>query len=331
MPVPPAPLPEALGGYFSTAEAQRAGANRNRLRAKDMTSPFHGVRRTNADVAAERKQLEEDTEPFADKRAARRKLMTLAKMYLPVMPAGAFICGRSAAVLRGYPVDLNTELDVATISPQRAPRAKGVAGRRVAAHLAWVDELDGIPIATPATIWTMLAVDHSWRELVKIGDAIVQIPRDEYGRQRPDQVDATIEQLEEAVNAGKHRHLKKLRRALSRIAVGCSSPLETDYRLDAEDAGLPLPDLDVEIYDAHGRRLGISEFVYPELKVIVEVEGDQHRTSKNQWNRDVKKYRDYANEGWEVVRLTNDDIRVRKSAVGTVRTVLLRRGWRPGE
>src|SRR5690606_6272639 len=106
--------------------------------------------------------------------------------------------------------------------------------------------------------------------------------------------------------------------------VGSSSPLESDYRLDAEDAGLPEPVLDFEVRDGRGRLLGISEFAYPLHRTVVEIEGDHHRTSKLQWNRDIQKYRDYAAEGWEVVRLTAADVRRTRTAARIVGAVLSR-------
>jgi hypothetical protein len=108
------------------------------------------------------------------------------------------------------------------------------------------------------------------------------------------------------------------------------SPLETDFRLGASAVGLPEPDLDVEIRDHAGHRLGISDAVYPAYRTVVEVEGDHHRTARSQWNRDIEKYAAYSTEGWEVVRLTAQHIRgPRPEAAGIVRAVLLRRGWRP--
>lgn len=269
------------------------------------------------------------TGPFSKRKAMEQRLRSRTKSYLPVMSEGAFICGLTAGVLRGYPVDPGPDLDVATISPRRSPRARGVKGRRIAAHLVEVEVLDGIPITSAATTWTMLAKDLDVRSLIAVADAIVQIPRDSSGRQHPEQVQSTIDELRMAVAAGNHVGLRKLRAALERVRVGSSSKLETEYRLDAEDAGLPTPQLDVEIRDERGRLLGISEFVYPEFKVIVEIEGDQHRTSKTQWNRDLQKYRDYANAGWEVVRLTARDIRWTRTATHIVGTVLRRRGWNP--
>ncbi|GEK86275.1 hypothetical protein GCM10007198_04050 [Microbacterium aerolatum] len=74
--------------------------------------------------------------------------------------------------------------------------------------------------------------------------------------------------------------------------------------------------------------MGISEFVYREYRVVVEVEGDHHRTERTQWNRDIEKYHAYAEAGIEVVRLTSKHIRGRHpTAVEIVRAALHRHGW----
>jgi hypothetical protein len=154
----------------------------------------------------------------------------------------------------------------------------------------------------------------------------VRIPRDTRGRLQPRQQLATLEQLERAVSAGRRIGAARLREALGLIRVGSASPLETEFRLDAAQAGLPQPALDVEVRDGHGRLLGISELVYSRAKLAVEIEGDHHRTDRAQWNRDIDKYTAYAAEGWEVVRLTAAHIRGRRPrAVSIVRAALLRR------
>lgn len=325
MPISPTPLPHGLGAHFSTADAREAGVSRSRLRTLDLTVPFHGARRTASDIRAEDDAIALDSGPLARTREASRRMRSLAESFLTVMAPGAFICARSAAVIRGYPVAAPDELDVGVFSPRRAPKGAGVRGRRIEAHLAEVESLDGIPITSPATTWTMLARHLSVRALIAVGDAIVQIPRDPYGNPHPELADATVEQLRAAIEAGRQIGVAKLRVAVERIRVGSSSPLETDYRLDAEDAGLPTPVLDYEVRDARGRLLGISEIAYPALKVAVEIEGDHHRTSKKQWNRDIQKYRDYAAAGWEVVRLTSVNIRVTRDATAIVRATLARR------
>lgn len=100
--------------------------------------------------------------------------------------------------------------------------------------------------------------------------------------------------------------------------------------MDAATDGLPDPVLDVEIRNSRGRLLGVTEIAYPEFRVLVEVEGDHHRVSRDQWNRDIDKYAAYVAEGYEVVRLTSAHIRgEHPTATAVVREVLSRHGWRP--
>ncbi|MFD5213485.1 hypothetical protein [Microbacterium sp. NPDC058345] len=303
--------------------------NRRRLRAKDLASPFHGVRRTRGDIARAATDAAQDTEPGAIARARARDVGARALAYFDASTEGRFLCGISAAAVRGYPVRRSDEIDIGVTAPARAPRGKGVRGRKIAEHLVEIEVLDGIPVTTSACTWAMLGRDLTERELIVLADAMLQIPRDRFGDLHPERQGATREQLELAVDAGRRPGVKRLRRALERARVGSASPLETEYRLDAEDARLPVPELDVEIFDDQRRRIGISEIVYREQRVVVEIEGDQHRTSRRQWARDIAKYRDYADAGWEVVRLTSADIRVHRTAPAIVRAALARRGWRP--
>lgn len=327
MPTTPRPLPAALGPHFSVTQALSAGVSRRRLRANDLETPFHGARR--ASVGSEVREPVADAEPLAIDRATRARVLDAARSYKTVMPAGSFFAGRTAAVLFGAPIDHGEEVEVAVIAPRRAPRGRGIRGRKVAAHLVSVRVHDGFPIASPASTWAMLCQEFTERQLVVLGDALVRVPRDQFGRQHPESVLATPAELRAALDVGPRRPgARRLSSALSRIRVGSSSPLETEFRLDADDHGLPTPVLDAEVRHPNGRLLGISEFAYPRLRTVVEVEGDHHRTSQKQWDRDLRKYRDYADAGWEVVRLTSRNIRgVAPDAVSIVRRVLLRRGW----
>lgn len=246
------------------------------------------------------------------------------------MPSHAFYAGRTAAVLQSLPVDPGAELVVAVEAPRRPPRRFGVRGVKVPPRLAHTHTHDGLPMTTPATTWAMLGRELSVRELVALGDAIVRVPRDAKGTLRPDQQLATIAQLERAIAAGRRLGIANLREAIPLIRVGCASPLETDFRLDASASGLPEFELDVDIHDTRGNRIGITELVHRDTRTLIEIEGDHHRTDRKQWNRDIEKYAAYAAEGWEVVRLTSSHIRGhRPRAVKIVRDVLIRRGWRP--
>jgi very-short-patch-repair endonuclease len=108
------------------------------------------------------------------------------------------------------------------------------------------------------------------------------------------------------------------------------SMLETDWRENLRGAGLPEPELDVEIRDERGILLGIADGAFPRFRVAVEVQGDHHRVTREQWNRDIRKHAAYRAAGWEPVELTSTHIRSRPgSDVTLVRAALGRQGWRP--
>lgn len=326
MPRTPHPLPFGLGAHFSVAQAREAGATPRRLRAKDLTSPFHGARRVVADDVPPQ---EDDTTPFARDRRVRAAVQDSARLYATVMPAGSFFCGRTAAVLLGAPLDHGQRLEVAVCAPRRAPRARGIQGRTVAPHLVEVQAQDGLRITTPATTWAMLGRDLNERQLIVLGDALVSVPRDRRGDLHPELARASLAQLQSALDLGpRPQATHRLVAALERIRVGSASPLETEYRLDAENQGLPVPVLDMPVHDDRGRRLGISEVVYPRFRTVAEIEGDHHRLSPQQWDRDLEKYRAYSEAGWHVVRLTARNIRgARPDAIAIMRRALLLRGW----
>src|SRR5690606_151525 len=136
-------------------------------------------------------------------------------------PSGSFFCGLTAAVECGLPVDHPGDIEVAVFSPQRAPRAKGVKGRKIAPHLATVRERDGLLVSSPASTWAMLARDLSERELVAIGDAVVRVPRDRFGNPHPEQALATMAEMQAAVDAGpRPPTTARLRAALEQVRVG---------------------------------------------------------------------------------------------------------------
>ena len=228
-----------------------------------------------------------------------------------------FLAGRTAAVHLGLSVGPGALLEVGVLAPNRAPRARGVRGVKVAPHLANVIMHDEARTTDAASTWAMLGAELTIRELVALGDEIVRVPRDRRGSLVPRQKMGTIDDLANIVAAGRRRGIGRLHEALPLVRVGSASPLETDFRLDAAAGGLPTPELDVEIHDRNGTLLGITEFVFPQFRTAVEIEGDHHRTDRTQWNRDIDKYAAYAAEGWEVVRLTSAHVRGNRSAVGT--------------
>lgn len=324
MPRRPEPLPEDLGEVFSCAVASASGISPKRLRAAGLDTPFRGVRR--------RRGTEDAVAggPLADDQGVRCRVLDRARAYAQIMDGRAFFCGRTAAVLWGTSARPSSELEVGVVAPARAPRRHGIRGRQLAPTHVEVTSLQGLRVSTPASTWAMLGRDAGVRELVRIGDALVRVPRGERGRRLPEERLTTVEELAAAVAAGRRVGSAKLAEAVALIREGAMSPLETDFRLVVVAAGLPEPVLDLEIRDRAGRLAGIADAVWPEYRVIAEVEGDHHRTSRRQWARDIEKHTAYVALGFEVVRLTSAHIRPTGSAaVALVGGALRRHGWPP--
>lgn len=261
--------------------------------------------------------------------------MSRVRAHSLVLPEHAFYIGDAARAVYGLPIDdaaraATAALDVAVLAPHRGLRRPGISAAQVRPELAHSVTIDGIRVASPATLWAMSARGLDVRGLVRLGDAIVRVPRGERGRRHPDQQLATPAQLRASIEAGRRRGREKLRAALPLVRIGSMSVLETDWRLNLLNSGLPEPDLDVEVRDGGGALLGISDGAFPAYRLVVEVEGDGHRTSRRQWHRDIEKYAAYAALGWETIRLTSAHIRGPGGHdVRLVREGLTRHGWTP--
>lgn len=299
--------------------------SRRRLRAADLDATFRGAR-----LRPSPPDETEDAEaPLALDRRMRRRILSRAHAYALVAPAGSFFVGTTALAVHGLPLPRGADalpLEVAIAAPLHAPRGRGVRGVKVSPRLVRTVESEGLIVADPASTWALAGANARLRDLVVWGDALVRVPRDERTRRHPDRRLATVEKLRAAALVPWRRSRDLLLAALDLVREGSMSPLETDFRLAAGAAGLPEPELDVEMRDAVGRLIGISDLVYRAHRIVVEIEGRQHRTSDAQWNRDLDKYAALAASGWEVVRLTSRHVRPGIRGVELVAEALRRRG-----
>lgn len=263
------------------------------------------------------------------------------------MSPDAFFSHVTAALVWGIPLPLRVlrsaepgtvaahrpdrRVDVAVPLPRRGPRAAGIRTHRLAPTLLHTRERDGLRVASPATTWAQLAEELTVDELIVAGDAIIREPRLPSGvRGEPGSGLATIDQLRAAAEAGRRIGVRKLREALPQIKLGSSSPPETELRLAVLRAGLPVPALDVDVLDEHGSPIGYTELAYPHWMILIEFEGDHHRTSRAQWDRDIEKHARCVALGWTVLRYTARHVRPTPAAAVTgIRDALLRAGWRP--
>lgn len=68
--------------------------------------------------------------------------------------------------------------------------------------------------------------------------------------------------------------------------------------------------------------IGRVDLVYLELKVIIEYEGDQHRTDKGQWNTDINRQEEFGDEGWCVIWVAAERMRQPRRVVTRVARAL---------
>jgi hypothetical protein len=121
------------------------------------------------------------------------------------------------------------------------------------------------------------------------------------------------------------RGLRRLRKALPMVDAGAASPKETWLRLLIVRAGLPTPVTQIPVV-MHYRTVAVLDMGWERFKVAVEYDGDQHRTSRRQYVRDIRRLHELEDCGWIVVRVVAED---RSAAViDRVREALRRRGYR---
>jgi hypothetical protein len=103
------------------------------------------------------------------------------------------------------------------------------------------------------------------------------------------------------------------RAAVKLVRERVDSPRETWLRLCLVLAGLPEPECNLIIGNDHGP-MGRVDLVYLAFRLIIEYEGDQHRTDRNQWNHDIDRHEDFTRDHWTLIRVTSERARWRPSS-----------------
>lgn len=117
------------------------------------------------------------------------------------------------------------------------------------------------------------------------------------------------------------------RRAAGLARSEVDSVRETMLRLCLVLAGLPEPTVNPRIGTAHDA-IGRMDLVYFEYMLIVEYDGDHHRTDPRQWAIDIARQEAAAAAGWLTVRVTNQRMRRARNLVREVYQHLVERGYR---
>ncbi|WP_068188993.1 hypothetical protein [Mycobacterium sp. UM_CSW] len=101
------------------------------------------------------------------------------------------------------------------------------------------------------------------------------------------------------------RGVRRCRTALSLMDGGAQSPKETWLRLALIDAGLPRPTTQIHVTD--GNLVAYLDMGWDGPMVALEYDGDQHRTDRRQYVRDIRRAEMIHRLGWEVIKVINED------------------------
>lgn len=206
----------------------------------------------------------------------------------------AVIGGAAAAALHGarwIPDDVPVELIHTNTRPP-----DGVLTRRETLGVGETQLCDGLAVTTPERT----AFDIGRRGAVR--SAVVRL--DALAR-------ATGFKVDDVVRITKAHPctpgLRRLEAALDLVDPGAQSPRESYLRLFLIDAGLPRPQTQIPVFGADGLPVAYLDLGWPRSMVAVEYDGDQHRSDRRQYVKDIRRMEMLEELGWTVVRVVAED------------------------
>lgn len=207
-------------------------------------------------------------------------------------PRRAVVSGIAASALHGAKW-IDVESPVELLAPNARPQ-RGLLVRNENLAEDEITHVAGIPVTTPA------------RTAFDIGR---RLPRDEAVARLDALMYATPFSVEAVLLAKRYpgaRGLRRLRVALPLVDGGAASPKETWLRLLLIDAGFPRPATQIPVSDGW-RPVRILDMGWEDLKVAAEYDGDQHRTNRKAYVKDIRCQQKLQRLGWIVVRVIAED------------------------
>ncbi|MFN4002264.1 hypothetical protein [Microcella sp.] len=245
------------------------------------------------------------------------------------MQQPAWFSNTTAAGLRGLPLPRAVEngpLHVTVPRGAHTPRAQGIIGhQRDIAEPAYeqllvpcsTGELVPLPVATIGATLLTAATDLELPDLVALVDAA----------RFSDEL-ATLADIDRMLaRSARRAGAAALRRAVDRSRPGVRSRPESHLRLLLTQAGFPEPEVAPEVSTPLG--LLHPDLAWPFYRVLIEYEGDGHRTDNRVFARDLRRFDAFTDAEWSAIRCSREDLYSDPSRVlGSVARRLRARGWR---
>ncbi len=215
-----------------------------------------------------------------------------------------------ALQLYGAPIHVPSHLHVTAPLPFSQVRRPGVFGHRSA------EMLDSVLVpgtgrgmllrcATPATALLQSGGLLSFRELVVAIDHLI-LPR---GPRYRAQAMLPAEELAALLDVATGRGIRRIRAAFEVARVGAESRMESLTHFEMARMGIDDLELQAEIYDEGGARIGRFDEADRVARRLLEYDGEQHRQERAQYLKDLERLDRARAAGYAVLRLQKEHFR----------------------
>ncbi|TXL57262.1 PDDEXK family nuclease [Aeromicrobium terrae] len=285
-------IPQELRGRpFTTAEADAAGLTASMRRGRHVEQVHRGVW-----------SLADTPRTFEFQVHAAR--MALAR--------DAVLSHVSALRWLGVEVGRETPIHFSTNRP-RQTREDIVLHRRIGTISPRL--IRGIDTLGPDRSFVDSATILGIRQLVRAGDALVRAGL------------TTVDDLVHYVTRSHLDGVVRARQAAALVRARVDSLRETDLRLLIVLAGLPEPEVNVDVHADDGTWLARGDLVLPELRVVIEHDGWVHERDAEQRQKDHFRRERIEAAGWTLIVVTVADFQHPISVVTRIFEALRRRGY----
>lgn len=220
------------------------------------------------------------------------------------MPASTFVSHSTAATLLGIPLPWHIEnqpsLHFAAPSPHRAPHAAGIAGHRLTLASGELIMRGGIPMTSPERTWCDLATMLHFYDLVAAGDHLIH-------HRSPMTTPHRLALAIERRSSG--RGVQLLANAHRQLDARSESPPESKLRVILVEGGAPSIQVNHVVSTLFGEFVARTDLLIEEWNLVLEYQGDYHRTTKGQWRADMTRRSKLEALGRRVLELNADDLR----------------------
>jgi len=221
------------------------------------------------------------------------------------MPPDYAFSGRTAAWILGLdmaPCD-PVEVTVERNAPVRA-RA-GIRLRRASLPESDVTACRGFPVTVAMRTVRDIGSDRDITESVVALDMALRAGLVE-----------SADLAEYVRNHSGDKGIQRLRRAARLADPRSESPMETRLRIAIIKARLPQPRVQAELHDANGQFVGRADLYYPDRRLVIEYDGDNHR---DRLVSDLRRQNALVNASYHLLRFTAADLRAPNAVAAQVR------------